>query len=205
MLSKETRDHPSNEVAPQLHGVHHTARPAWKLEETVAFYRDFMGLDLCHAISARGWGPEDHPDFLHFFFKSGQGSTIAFFYYLGCDKPAGSIVQGSFLDNSTHTAWRVETFAELMAWKEKFEQRGLTVMHVKHEIIESIYVTDPNGYGIEIAHQSREMIALDMIDASYTLEAAIMIENESGKPVNNIEEIWARKALLIDRYLESEH
>jgi catechol 2,3-dioxygenase-like lactoylglutathione lyase family enzyme len=62
-----------------ISGVHHTARPTWKLSETVHFYRDLMGLPLVHAISARGWGPEDHADFLHFFFDSGNGSTIAFF------------------------------------------------------------------------------------------------------------------------------
>src|ERR1700674_4941536 len=60
---------------PRLCGVHHTARPTWKLEETVEFYRDRMGLKLVHAISAKGWGAEGHPDFLHFFFESGRPST----------------------------------------------------------------------------------------------------------------------------------
>lgn len=32
-------------------GVHHTARPTWKLAETVHFYRDLLGLPLVHAIS----------------------------------------------------------------------------------------------------------------------------------------------------------
>lgn len=36
--------------------------PTWKLAETVRFYRDVMGLELVRAISARGWGPETHPD-----------------------------------------------------------------------------------------------------------------------------------------------
>ena len=70
-----------------LAGVHHTARPTWKLAETVHFYRDLLGLPLVHAISARGWGPEDHADFLHFFFDSGNGSTIAFFDYIGTTPP----------------------------------------------------------------------------------------------------------------------
>ena len=74
-----------------LEGVHHTARPTWKLAETVHFYRDVMGLNICHAITAKGWGPEDHPDFLHFFFDSGNGSTIAFFYYLGSERPADPV------------------------------------------------------------------------------------------------------------------
>ena len=61
----------------RLHGVDHTARPTWRLRETVHFYRDILGLPLVHVISARGWGPATHPDFLHFFFDSGRGSTIA--------------------------------------------------------------------------------------------------------------------------------
>lgn len=73
--------------AVALHGVHHTARPTWKLAETVHFYRDLLGLPLVHAISAKGWGPDNHADFLHFFFDSGNGSTIAFFYYIGTERP----------------------------------------------------------------------------------------------------------------------
>jgi len=94
-----------------LKGVDHTARPTWKLKETVEFYRDKLGLPLIHTISARGWGPSTHPDFLHFFFDSGQGSTIAFFYYLGTRAP--ETMQGrehakpwpeDFVTDATHTA-----------------------------------------------------------------------------------------------------
>ena len=45
-----------------LLGVDHTARPTWRLRETVEFYRDKLGLPLVHVISARGWGPTTHPD-----------------------------------------------------------------------------------------------------------------------------------------------
>ena len=40
-----------------LMGVDHTARPTWRLRETIEFYRDKLGLPLVHVISARGWGP----------------------------------------------------------------------------------------------------------------------------------------------------
>lgn len=184
-----------------LHGVHHTARPTWKLKETVEFYRDTLGLKLCHAICARGWGPKDHPDFIHFFFDSGTGSTIAFFYYLTIDKPEDSVPQGSFIYNSVHTAWRVETRDQLLAWKEALEAKGLDVLQVQHEIIESIYVTDPNGYAIEIAWQGRAMNAIDANDAGITLAAAIAIEEETGNRVQTIDAIWQRKSDLVDAYL----
>lgn len=180
-----------------LHGVHHTARPTWKLKETVHFYRDVLGLKLCHAICARGWGPDKHPDFLHFFFDSGAGSTIAFFYYLNTDKPADAVPPGSTIYNAVHTAWRVESRAELAAWKEKLEKQGFEVMRVPHEILESIYVTDPNGYVVEIAWQTRDMNRFDGVDAGLTLDAAIGIEQETGSRVQTVDEIWQRKAGLV--------
>ncbi|MDO8714385.1 MAG: VOC family protein, partial [Polynucleobacter sp.] len=79
-------------ASPGLLGVHHTARPTWKLKETVEFYRDVLGLKLIHCLVAKGW-PEGHPDFLHFFFDSGAGSTIAFFYYLGTERPSELVPQ----------------------------------------------------------------------------------------------------------------
>ncbi len=186
---------------PCLHGVHHTARPTWKLAETVHFYRDVLGLDLVHAISARGWGPETHPDFLHFFCSSGQGSTIAFFYYLGADQPADAAEPGSWLYNSVHTAWRVETEEELIAWRGRLEHHGYEIMQAAHEIIESLYVTDPNGYAVEIAWERREFNAHDARDAAFTLEAAIQLEAEQAQRLRTIDGIWRRKAALVSAYL----
>lgn len=184
-------------ASPVLAGVHHTARPTWKLAETVRFYRDIVGLDLVHAISAKGWGPPGHPDFLHFFFDSGRGSTIAFFYYLGTDQPADIVEPGSWLYNSVHTAWRVDTREQLLAWRAHFEAHGLSVLQVPHEIIESIYVTDPNGYAVEIAWQTREMSEADANDAMMTLDAAIQLEAEGAGRVATIDPIWRRKASIV--------
>ena len=188
---------------PCLSGVHHTARPTWKLAETVHFYRDVLGLELVHAICARGWGPETHPDFLHFFFSSGQGSTIAFFYYLETDRPAEAVEQGSWLYNSVHTAWRVNSEAELNTWRARLEARGYKIMQAAHEIIESIYVTDPNGYVIEIAWERREINANDATDAALTIDAAIQLEAEQGQRVRTVDEIWQRKAALVGAFLEA--
>jgi catechol 2,3-dioxygenase-like lactoylglutathione lyase family enzyme len=183
-----------------LAGVHHTARPTWKLEETVHFYREVMGLKLCHAISARGWGQDDHPDFLHFFFESGNSSTIAFFYYLKCDKPADPVPWDHWLYRSVHTAWRVEDRETMLAWKERLEAFGYEVLLVTHEVVESIYVTDPNGYMVEIGWQLRPFTEIDAIDATLTLEAACNYESEHGKRVEAIEDIWRAKAVLVEQF-----
>lgn len=184
-----------------LSGVHHTARPTWKLKETLEFYRDKMGLKLLHCVSARGWGPTDHPDFLHFFFDSGSGSTIAFFYYLGDEQPDHLVHHAAYDNDAIHTAWRVETHEELMAWREFLEERGVEIMYqIEHEVVESIYFRDPNGYFIEIGRPIREFAAIDSTDAELTLAAAVKAEAESalsGGRLRKIEEVWAVKGELV--------
>jgi catechol 2,3-dioxygenase-like lactoylglutathione lyase family enzyme len=193
----------------RLRGVDHTARPTWKLRETIEFYRDKLGLPLVHVISARGWGPATHPDFLHFFFDSGNGSAIAFFYYLGSDAPASlegrasrPPVPDDHVFDATHTAWLVDGADELKAWKERLEAQGLTVsVETTHEVIESIYVRDPNGYFIEFTRKLRALGGTDAADAALTLQAALEAEDaaaQAGRRVLSVDEIWARKPALLD-------
>ena len=193
-----------------LKGVDHTARPTWKLRETIAFYRDKLGLPLVHVISARGWGPATHPDFLHFFFDSGNGSAIAFFYYLGTDQPAALEGRAAMrplpedhVFDATHTAWLVDGAEELLAWKQRLEAQGLNVsVETRHEVIESIYVRDPNGYFIEFTRKLRPLASIDASDAALTLQAAVEAEDaasRAGRRVTAVDEIWSRKAALLDR------
>jgi catechol 2,3-dioxygenase-like lactoylglutathione lyase family enzyme len=188
-----------------LGGVHHTARPTWKLRETVAFYRDVMGLPLVHAISARGWGPDDHADFLHFFFDSGNGSTIAFFYYIGTERPDYLADRDDYQYRATHTSWQVQDAAALAAWRRRFEEQGVKVHYqVRHEIIESIYVSDPNGYMVEITIPLRPMDARDAADAGYTIEAAMVLEDadKQGQPFAHIDQVWHAKAARLEMLME---
>jgi len=183
---------------PVLKGVHHTARPTWKLRETVEFYRDKLGLPLVHAISARGWGPANHPDFLHFFFESGKSSTIAFFYYIDTEQPDYTQPVDDYRYEATHTAWAVDTYDELIAWRQRLEDQGIPLIYqIRHELIESIYFRDPNGYYLEITTQQRPMNVLDSNDARRTLEAAMQAEDagRSGKAeFKSIDQVWRAKA-----------
>jgi len=186
--------------AVRLHGVHHTARPTWKLAQTVRFYRDLLGLPLMHAISAKGWGPQNHPDFLHFFFDSGNGSTIAFFYYIGTQRPERLTPTDHYQDRATHTAWRVESEAELLQWRARVEAVGIPLRYqIRHEVIESIYFNDPNGYPIEITWQVRPFSAEDAQDAQNTLEAAMALE-EGG--FDSIEPVWQAKGAALGGYAQ---
>ena len=185
-----------------LAGVHHTARPTWKLAETVRFYRDVMGLPLVHAITARGWGQVGHPDFLHFFFESGKGSTIAFFYYIGTTCPNNMEPHDDYLGRSPHTAWQVDTIEELNAWRRRLEAKGVEVSpDTQHEVITSIYFFDPNGYMLEITVQTRAFVKEDASDATLTMEAAMRLETEGmrgGAGLRSIDDVWRAKAQLIE-------
>jgi len=179
-------------------GVHHTARPTWKLAETVHFYRDLLGLPLVHAISARGWGPDDHADFLHFFFDSGNGSTIAFFYYIGTEPPEFAVPRDDYRFRATHPAWRVETREQLLACRAKVEAAGIELKYqIRHEIIESIYFDDPNGYSIEVTWQVRPFEQVDRDDAARTVAAAIALE-QSDEALNRIDQVWAAKGAALE-------
>ena len=201
---KKSAASPAAGSMPGFKGVHHSARPTWMLRETIEFYRDIMGLPLVHTISARGWGRPGHPDFLHFFFDSGLGSTIAFFYYIGTDRPDFLAPRiEDWMYRSTHTAWRVETRDELVAWKEKLEAKGQQVsVFTQHEVIESIYLTDPNGYPVEITLQTREFEPKDSQDAALTMQAAVDLIEEAaakGERVKDIDTIWRRKAEMVSK------
>ncbi|GAB3571090.1 hypothetical protein GCM10027445_25880 [Amycolatopsis endophytica] len=67
------------ELDHRVQGVDHAAFPSFDPAATVRFYRDVLGSPVVHSICAAGWGPEDHPDFLHFFFDIGNDDRIAFF------------------------------------------------------------------------------------------------------------------------------
>ena len=194
----------NDDMQLRLHGVHHTARATWKLKETVTFYRDILGLPLVHCITARGWGREGHPDFLHFFFDSGCGGLIAFFYYLGVEKPTDMRPADEVLFRATHTSWAVESREELLQWKEVLESRGVDVSPVSyHELIESIYFADPNGYPLEVSYQIRDICDHDGVDADLSLSAALALESgeNEGNKIANVEQIWQHKGqLLSDSY-----
>ena len=181
-----------------LHGVDHTARPTWKLRETVEFYRDVLGLPLVHAITAKGWGreKEQHADFIHFFFESGNESCIAFFFYIGTQQPAELVVPKGYMAMANHTAWRVETEDELLAWQKRLEAKDVRVSQfVKHEILESIYFRDPNFYPLEITRSLRDMEDLDAVDARMTIDAALTLE-DSGR-WTSIEQLWRAKSEFV--------
>jgi catechol 2,3-dioxygenase-like lactoylglutathione lyase family enzyme len=178
-----------------LRGVDHVAYVTRKPKETVEFYRDVLGFPLLHCIVAPGWGNDPHPDFFHFFFDIGNGAKLAFFYYLG--ETEGDLNAGrELLPKARHLAMLVDTEEELSAYQQRIEAAGYPLRHrVMHELIESIYVWDPNGYNIEISRQLRPIDEADHADAAISLQALIDVLEVTESPT--IEQVWARKGELI--------
>jgi catechol 2,3-dioxygenase-like lactoylglutathione lyase family enzyme len=189
-----------------LHGVHHTAFPTWKPKSTVEFYRDALGLPVRHAITAKGWGRrnEQHPDFLHFFFDTGDANMLAFFYYIGTKPhPALSELRG-YLALSRHTAWAAKDVDELRRWRDRIAASGVRVSEaIEHEILHSIYFRDPNGYDMEITCQIRDLRVADTRDAELSVRAMVDVFGDDNENNATIRDFWQRKGQIVAEELQA--
>jgi catechol-2,3-dioxygenase len=78
------------------------------------------------------------------------------------------------------------------------EAAGIEIKYqVRHEIIESIYFDDPNGYSIEVTWQVRPFEQVDCDDAARTLAAAVALEKSVGA-WNRIDQVWAAKGAALE-------
>jgi catechol 2,3-dioxygenase-like lactoylglutathione lyase family enzyme len=185
-------------------GVDHAAFPTFDPAATARFYHDILGFPIVHSVCAVGWGPAEHPDFVHFFFDIGQGDRLAFFYYFGLPRFSadgdayanhGPDIPGFFRD-SRHLAIHVNSVDDLDEYRRRLESNGWVVeMQVKHETIESIYTHDPNGYMVEFTYPTRLTTEVDDNDAELTVRALIDVVGSHDTP--SLAGLWARKAELI--------
>jgi catechol 2,3-dioxygenase-like lactoylglutathione lyase family enzyme len=196
------------ELEHRAQGVDHTAFPTFDPAGTVHFYRDVLGFTVVHSICAVGWGPEDHPDFIHFFFDIGNDDRIAFFYYFGAD-PAiagapgekgdvyarfGADVPDYFV-RSRHLAIHVDSEDDLLEYRRRLDDSAWPVeMQIKHETIESIYTHDPNGYMVEFTRPMRPVTPQEDLDANITIDALLDVV---AAPDPTFGKLLARKAELI--------
>lgn len=137
-------------AAPLLRGVHHVAYRCRDAKETVAFYRDLLGMEFQLAIAENEVPSTGEPDpYMHVFLDAGGGNVLAFFELpnapeMGRDGNTPEWVQ--------HIAFRVENLDVLEATRARVEAAGLDVLGpVDHGIFQSIYFFDPNGNRLELA------------------------------------------------------
>ena len=198
----------------RVKGVDHAAFPTFDPAGTVRFYRDVLGFPVVHSICAVGWGPEDHPDFIHFFFDIGNDDRIAFFYYFGTEAfnktgrgdayaAFGPEVPTYFI-RSRHLAIHVDNYEDLMEYRRRLDASQWPVeMQIQHETIESIYTHDPNGYMIEITRALRPVTPAEDLDANLTIDALLDVVAE---PDPSLAKLLARKAeLIVERAAQWEH
>lgn len=194
-----------------VRGVDHVAFPTFDPAATVRFYRDTLGFPVVHSICAAGWGPEDHPDFIHFFFDIGNGDRIAFFYYFGLEQFAGG-PQGDvyakfteevprFFIKSRHLAIHVDSEEHLNEYRRRLDASEWPVYNqIQHETIESIYTTDPNGYMFEITRALRPVTPQEDLDAVLTIDALVDVVQTPGATMGDL---LTRKAeLIVERAAE---
>ncbi|WP_331748215.1 VOC family protein [Streptomyces chartreusis] len=193
-------------------GVDHAAFPTFDPSGTVRFYRDVLGFPVVHSICAAGWGPDDHPDFIHFFFDIGGGDRIAFFYYFSLPKPDVRIGSGDvyarFPDGtpewfvrSRHLALHVDSEEHMLEYRRRLDASEWPVeMQIQHETIESIYTHDPNGYMVEITRAMRPVTPQEDLDANLTIDALMDVVK---RPTHSMDDLLVRKAELIVERAES--
>ncbi len=189
-----------SELTHTVKGVDHAAFPCYDAKETIRFYRDVLGFPVVHATCALGWGPERHPDFIHFFFDIGSSDRLAFFYYFGVERPDDSSIP-KLLKRARHLAIHVETEDELKEYRRRLDASSHPCeLQVRHETVESIYVTDPNGYLIEITRPLRAITVEDDIDANLSVEALELVVDEETPSFERFFQIKAE--LIAARYAD---
>jgi catechol 2,3-dioxygenase-like lactoylglutathione lyase family enzyme len=194
-----------SELQHRVRGVDHVAYPTFDPAATVRFYRDVLGFPVVHSICAAGWGPERHPDFIHFFFDIGNGDRLAFFYYFGLEPFEGG-PQGDaysrfaadvpiFFIRSRHLAIHVDSEEDLLEYRRRLDHSEWPVeMQIQHETIESIYTHDPNGYMFEMTRALRPVTPQEDLDAELTIDALVDVVSV---PDPSMAALLARKAELI--------
>ncbi len=147
-----------------LKRIHHVAYRCNDAKETVAFYRDKLGMDFKLAIAEDRVPSTQEPDpYMHVFLDAGMGNVLAFFELpnspdMGRDPNTPEWVQ--------HIAFEVDSLDELVATKEKLETAGLEVLGpVDHGIFDSIYFYDPNGHRLELTVNKGSATDLERLQA----------------------------------------
>jgi catechol 2,3-dioxygenase-like lactoylglutathione lyase family enzyme len=191
-----------------VRGVDHVAFPTFDPAGTVAFYRDVLGFPVVHSICAAGWGPEKHPDFIHFFFDIGNDDRLAFFYYFGYEPPQRGVkgdVYARFEDDtpdffvkSRHLAIHLDSEADLLEYRRRLDSSRWPVeLQIQHETIESIYTHDPNGYLFEITRALRPVTPQEDLDANLTIDALVDIMR--GPDVSMAALLTRKAELIVER------
>lgn len=127
-------------------GVNHLAMATKRLDRTIRFWRDLLGMRLVAGLG--------RPGYRHYFFEISPHDMIAFFEWPDVEaippKDHGVPVRGPFAFD--HVSLEVEGEEDLWVLKDRLEAAGCWVSEVIHHgFIYSIYTFDPNNIPIEFS------------------------------------------------------
>ena len=138
---------PDSDHTDQLRwrGINHLALITTDMDATVRFYHGVLGARLVATIGT--------PGFRHYFFEFGPEQTVAFFEYTGVAlerwaKPAG--IPDPRATQFDHLSFNVPDEHALEVLRRRLKEFGCEVTDVvDHQVMRSIYFTDPNGIALE--------------------------------------------------------
>jgi catechol 2,3-dioxygenase-like lactoylglutathione lyase family enzyme len=142
---------------PRWRGINHLALVTTDMDATVRFYHGVLGARLVATIGT--------PDFRHYFFELGPEQTIAFFEYRGVElatfaKPAG--IPDARAIQFDHVSFNLADEHALESLQARLKEHGCEVTDViDHQVMRSIYFTDPNGIALEASWWVLDVTARD--------------------------------------------
>jgi catechol 2,3-dioxygenase-like lactoylglutathione lyase family enzyme len=129
----------------KYNGVNHIALATGRIDETIRFWRDLLGMRL---IAGMG-----EPGNRQYFFEISECCSVAFFEWPGVEpvrKEHGRVVAGPF--GFDHIAFGLEREEELWELKDRLNAADVWVSEVIDlGFIHSIFSFDPNGIPIEFS------------------------------------------------------
>ncbi|VEN73835.1 Glyoxalase [Candidatus Desulfarcum epimagneticum] len=131
---------------PSYSGINHLAMVTPDMDETIRFWRDFLGMRLVAGLG--------NSRFRHYFFEISETDLIAFFEWPDVEKNPpkdhGAPVKGPF--SFDHVSIGVESDEDLHELIDRFRAAGMWVSEIiDHGFIHSIYAFDPNHIPIEFS------------------------------------------------------
>ena len=139
-LAKRYVKSPAERSPSNGRGIHHAALICSDVEQTIQFYDGLLGFPLVEVTENR-----DYPGSTHFFFDLGNSTLLGFFDFPGLGlQPAEERI-----GTVQHIAISVppDKHAEL---RKRLDQHGIRYDGPNRGILESLYLRDPDGIGIEL-------------------------------------------------------